>query len=77
MFRGIKRFWIAFHLAKVNLRKVLNNSDRRSKKSFFELWLTEVKAQVKIHRKQRQNMLVDEVQSANDMSGEMMSVDHS
>lgn len=66
MFRALKSFWSSFHLAKVNLRKALKNTDHRSKKSFFELWLTEVKAQTKNDRKRRQNLLVEEVQGAND-----------
>lgn len=53
MFRAIKSFWTSFHLAKVNLRKALKNADHRSKKSFFELWLKEVKAQTKNHRRKR------------------------
>ena len=53
MFRAYKNYWYAFHIARINLRKKLLDADRRSKKSFFELWLKETKHEVKEMRREQ------------------------
>jgi len=42
MFKAIKKFYLNFHSAKINLKQTLKQADLRFKKCFFQIWLNEV-----------------------------------
>ena len=38
LFKALKKFYMNFHAAKINFRRVYRNSDYRSKKAYFYMW---------------------------------------